>query len=427
MTGRTTMMRHANQLVSRTTARLSRHPMALGVVVVLVALFLAYIAWISVNGPPFQNRYKLDAVVASDSPVLKAGNQVREGGKLAGTITDVQPDGDALRVSMELRPEFAPVGEDATARVRVRSIVYLTYVEVDPGNRDDPMPDGGTIPLARTSSGVDLLQVVQLFDRRTREVLRRSLVNTGEGLAGRGQDLNAALSDLDQALANGVPQLEALTQQPGAVATTIEGGSRVASGLTGNRPDDISALVGSGASAFGAVAAQRQALGESIELLRPFEDEVVRTAPLANPVLDDAAGLATKLAPAVKKLSDGLPQVNRLLALGSPLRRETNRLTGLIDPVVKLAAPPFAALYTPVAALEPILTSMRTTVDALAPYSEDFARAGKWVASATSVSFPEGQTAPNNPALRVFPVFGCNRGRDPYPKPGEALKDSQPC
>jgi hypothetical protein len=24
-------------------------------------------------------------------------------------------------------------------------------------------------------------------------------------------------------------------------------------------------------------------------------------------------------------------------------------------------------------------------------------------------------------------VFGCNRGRDPYPKPGEALKDSQPC
>jgi hypothetical protein len=70
---------------------------------------------------------------------------------------------------------------------------------------------------------------------------------------------------------------------------------------------------------------------------------------------------------------------------------------------------------------------MRTTVDALAPYSEDFARAGKWVASATSRFFPEGQTAPNNPVLRTFPVFGCNRGRDPYPKPGEALKDSQPC
>ena len=421
------MRRHANQLVSRTTSRLARHPMALGVAVVLVALFGAYIAWISVNGPPFQNRYKLDAVVAGDSPVLKAGDQVREAGKLAGTVTDIQPDGNALRVSMELRPEFAPVGEDATARVRVRSIVYLTYVEVDPGNRDSPMPEGGTIPLARTSSGVDLLQVVQLFDRRTREVLRRSLLNTGEGVAGRGNDLNAALADLNPTLQAGIPELEALTQQPGAIAATIQGGSRTASGLTGKRPDDVSALIGSGASALGAVADQRAALGNSVELLRPFEDQVVKTAPLADPVLDDTAGLAAKLAPAVSKLSDGLPQVNRLLALGSPLRSETNRLTGLIDPVLTLAAPPFAALYTPVAALEPILRPMRTTVDALAPYSEDFARAGKWVASATSRFFPEGQTAPNNPVLRTFPVFGCNRGRDPYPKPGQALKDSQPC
>jgi phospholipid/cholesterol/gamma-HCH transport system substrate-binding protein len=401
--------------------------MALGIAVVLVALFGAYIAWISVNGPPFQNRYKLDAVVASDSPVLKSGTQVREAGKLAGIVTGVQPEGNALRISMELRPQFAPVGQDASARVRVRSIVYLTYVEVDPGNRDNPMPDGGTIPLARTGSGVDLLQVVQLFDRRTREVLRRSLLNTGQGLAGRGDDLNAALAVLNRTLQAGIPELEALTQKPGAIAATIQGGSRVASGLTGRRPDDVGALVGSGASALGAVARQRAALGRSVELLRPFEDQVLKTAPLANPVLDDAAGLATKLAPAVRKLSHGLPQVNRLLALGQPLREETNRLTDLIDPVVTLAAPPFAALYTPVAALEPILTQMRTTVDALAPYSADFARAGKWVASATTRSFPEGQTAPNNPVLRVFPVFSCNRGRDPYPKPGQALKDSQPC
>ena len=56
MTGRATKpLRHLNQSVSRVTSRLARHRIALGLVVAAVGIFLAYIAWISVNGPPFQH------------------------------------------------------------------------------------------------------------------------------------------------------------------------------------------------------------------------------------------------------------------------------------------------------------------------------------------------------------------------------------
>ena len=179
-------MRKVNLAVSRVTARVSKHVMILGLLVAAVGGFLGYIAWVSVNGPPFQDRYELHAVVPADSPILKEGGAVRIAGKIAGTITEVEPAEEGVELTMELRPDYAPVGNDARANVRVRSIVYLTYLEIIPGNRDDPMTEGGTIPLARTGSGVDLLEVVQLFDERTREVLRRSLVNLGYGVAGQG-------------------------------------------------------------------------------------------------------------------------------------------------------------------------------------------------------------------------------------------------
>ena len=95
-----------------------------------------------------------------------------------------------------MRPAFAPIGNDARANVKVRSIVYLTYLEIFPGNIDDPMPEGGTIPLERSGSGVDLLEVAQIFDERSREALKGAISAAGTGVAGRGEDINAGIADL---------------------------------------------------------------------------------------------------------------------------------------------------------------------------------------------------------------------------------------
>ncbi|MFN2611804.1 MAG: MlaD family protein [Solirubrobacterales bacterium] len=420
-------MRRTSQAVSAASARVARHRIILGLIVLAIGGFLAYIAWISVNGPPFQQRYKIEAVIAADSPIVKPGGTVRMAGKLAGTITAVEADGPNQRVSMELSPEFAPVGRDATARVRVRSVVYLTYIEIDPGDRGNPMPQGEAIPLAQTSSGVDLLQVVQLFDQRTREELRKSVVNLGEGVAGRGEDLNAALLDLHPALRAGIPEIQALTSEPGALASSIASARRVAAGLGGERADDVSSLIVSGDAAVGAIADRHLELGAALEQLRPFEDELLRTAPLADPLLADAATLARRLAPAARSLRRGLPRFNHLLSLGGELRRESGRIGRRVRPVLKLAGPRLYALYPTVASLQPILSSLQSTLAVLLPYSADITLAGQSVVSATGVPYPEGQTAPGNKALRFIPIMDCHRPRDPYPAPGQALKDSATC
>jgi ABC-type transporter Mla subunit MlaD len=409
------------------TRRLEGRELLLGLGVAAIGAVMAWVAWASVNGVPLQDRYELQVEVAADAPILKDGDAVRVAGRLAGFVTDVQPDDGHVLVSTELRPEFAPVGRDASANVKVRSIVYLTYLELFPGDVDDPMPEGGTIPLARSSSGVDLLEVVQVFDRRARLALSDTVRSAGLGFAGRGEDVNAGLGDLAAAGGDLAAQLQAATARPGALAALVEGAAGTVRGLRGARPGDVGELIGSASVVVGALAARDADLGEAVELLRPFEDELVATAPLADPLLDDAAAATRELTPAARELAAALPEVNRVLALGDEIRRETVRLTAMINPVLAAAAPVIEGLQPTVASIKPLLGPLRELVDGIAPYARDIRLAGEGILAATDNSIPVGQTAPGSPALRFAPVLTCHRARDPYPDPGETLEHSQPC
>jgi virulence factor Mce-like protein len=419
--------RHFAGRVRSGVRRLAARPLVLGWIVAAVGLALAWIAWQSVNGVPFQDRYEVKVEVPADAPILKTGDTVRVAGRLAGLITEVEPDDGHVLVTAELRPEFAPLGEDARANVKVRSIVYLTYLELSPGDVGEPMPEGSTIPVARTGSGVDLLEVVQLFDAEARAALEDTVTSAGVGVAGRGRDLNAALADLGALTPDLTAQLRAATSRPGAIAAIVAGGARVASGLRGTRADDVGALLVAGSSVVRAIASRSAELGEAIELLRPLEDELLQTAPLADPLLTDAAAAARELRPAARELAQALPTVNRVLALGDEIRTETARLTRAINPVLAAAAPVLHDLRPTVASIEPLLGPLRRLVDTVAPYANDIRLAGEGIVSATDNSIPVGQTAAGNPALRFAPVLTCHRARDPYPEPGETLGHSQPC
>ena len=76
----------------------------------------------------------------------------------------------------------------------MHSIVYETYLELRPGKGEAELADGDA-SAPQAASGVDLLEAVQLFDRKARRDLRRTAVGAGIGLAGRGRGLNSALAD----------------------------------------------------------------------------------------------------------------------------------------------------------------------------------------------------------------------------------------
>ena len=407
--------------------RFEGRELLLGIVVGIVGAIMGFVAWQSVNGVPFQDRYEVKVEIPADAPIIKDGDAVRIAGRLAGFVTEVEPHRSNVLATVELRPEFAPLGQDARANVKVRSIVYLTYLELFPGNVDDPMEEGGTIPLARTGSGVDLLEVAQVFDAKARAALQDATTSAGTGLAGRGEDVNVGLADLRAALPELASQLEAVVSEPDAIARTIAGGARVSRGLASPGPDELARGIVAGSGVAGALATEAEALGEALDLLRPFEDQLLETAPLADPLLDDAAAAARELVPAARTLADALPEVNEVLARGEEIRTETIRLTNAINPVLAAAAPVLRDLRPTVASIKPLLGPLNRLVDTVAPYADDIRRAGIGLVSATSTKYAAGPTAGGAVALRFAPVLTCARARDPYPEPGETRTHSQRC
>jgi hypothetical protein len=89
-------------------------------------------------------------------------------------------------------------------------------------------------------------------------------------------------------------------------------------------------------------------------------------------------------------------------------------------PVLRAAAPVIAALEPTVASIDPLLEPLRQISAVLPAYAKDVSRGSRGLISATSTRFPQGQTAPNTPALRFAPVFTPHTCREPYPEPGES-------
>jgi ABC-type transporter Mla subunit MlaD len=411
--------------VAKVTSGLDQHRTLLGLLVLGFGAFLAYVAFISTTGPPFQPKYELKVNLPADAPVVREGQAVRVGGKLAGLISKVEPDreeGGTTVTANITKTEFRPMPEDTEAYVRVHSIVYETYLELLPGESEAELEDGDSIG-APAASGTDLLEVVQLFDAEARQSLRETTVNAGFGVAGRGDEINEALADLDGMAKRLQPQLNAITEDEGALADAIAGAAATSDALRGERSDDVEALITSGNATAGTFAGREAELRRTLQLLRPFEDQFLETAPLAEPLLDDAAVLAEELRPTVETVSERLPAIADLLGKGDLLREEVVALVRVVDPTLAAARPVIYELFPTMTALGPLnadLANLKATVE---PFKQEIAQAGERLANATSHVYDKG-LAPTTPAGRVVPVLTPHSCQNPIPAPGEAQEDS---
>jgi ABC-type transporter Mla subunit MlaD len=424
----------------RAADALSRHPLALGALVLALGGFLLVVGFLATTGPPFQASYRVQVGVPADAPVLRPGQAVRVGGRLAGLISDVEPDrahGGSVVTANITKPGFKPLPADTRAYVRVHSIVYETYLELRPGAAKADLADGDRLR-ARADSGVDLLEVVQLFDRQTRESLKRTAVGVGYGLAGRGAEVNQALADTPELARDMARQLGAVTRDEGALGRVIDGAASTSAAARGTRSDDVAALVGSAGATLGALGRRRADVARTIGELPGFQDQLLATAPQAEPLLDDVAALAREARPAARSLNRTLPVVNRVLAGGAVLRTATDRIADVADPVLRGGRPVAFGLYPTMTTLGPLNADLTTLLSRIGPYRREYripgqpgvhkgsgeiAESGRRFIDATDDSFPGG-LAQGAPAWRVLPVLTARPCQNPFPKPGDADHDT---
>jgi virulence factor Mce-like protein len=265
---------------------------------------------------PFTHRFTVNAVVRN-SNLLVPGSAVRIGGVDVGKVSSTgrYRDTNLAVVRMEIDNTSQEIHSDATVAIRPRLFLEGNfYVQLSPGTPGaPPIKDGGTIPVGRTSTPVQLDQVLDALPANIRTGLQQTLQGLGQALdtapsAGANARLDPAVRGLTGAQAlnktfdTSVASLrdsarvsEALTGPDGkALSQTIAGFAHASAGLA--RADGrLTQFISDFDTTLRATAAQQQGLRQTVSLLGP----TARNANTAFSALDRAF-------PATEQFSDAL-------------------------------------------------------------------------------------------------------------------------
>jgi len=413
------------------------HPAQIGIMVAfaLSCFGLLLFLWTSFGGPvPLRAQpYQVKTAFAQGTQ-LAGYADVRVSGVTVGKVTKIVRDGGKAQVTMMIEPKFAPIPKDTRATLRTKTLVGETFVDLSFGTRKGQIakrtfiPDGGTIPARNIQPTVELDQILDAFDEKTRKDLKVVLTSIAKGTDGQGKNLNAAVGQIGP-LADGADGLfDILNRQKAEVQSgTRDFGTTFAA--IGRRSGAIQGIAEGGRQLLESTAAITPALRETLRTLPSFGRETRRfmanveaTSRAARPAIDDLRPVTPLVRPALQRLAVLAPQLEQTLVE--------------LDPVldrVKTGMPP----------IRRILTSLQPLSDGLAPVTEDLLPIAKFVnlykrelavtfanaGAATQATAPDALGVQRSYLRLAAPINGetvqgattrnpANR-YSPYPRPGE--------
>lgn len=399
-----------------------RHTRLLGFVALGVMGAITLVILMSVNGVPFQKRYTVLIELPPDAVPVDTADQVRIAGQRAGMVKVSRPrDGGAV-AEVELLPQYWPIGDETTAKVRVRPASGLTFIELKPAGAA-PIEEGATIARASVTSGTTLPEAAESFDAATRDALAGTLRTGGAALAGQGPEINDALAQLPGTLDDGVPLAAALTPEDGELTALVSGGRQIARGLAADG-DELPAALADTSATVQAVARRRDDLGATIDEAAPLLDQLDAVSPELDALMRQAAQLTRDITPATESIAAELPVIRRALASSPELRRQALLLGPVAADTLRNGHRGMYAFRGPLTLIPPVVEPINTVTDTLRAYRADLLAGVKGLEAVTLKKYSEGATAPGNPALRFSPIFTCGKQRNAYPAPGQSRQDA---
>jgi virulence factor Mce-like protein len=149
-------------------------------------------------------------VELADSAGLFTGNEVGVLGVAIGKVTEIEPVGDHVTVTLRISDDDVKIPADVNAAVVSRSVATDRYVELTPVySGGAQLKDGAVIPTERTVTPVDFDQVLASVDRLGRGLvdnpkatnsLKQLIDITADNLQGRGAQINRTIKSLSAAV-----------------------------------------------------------------------------------------------------------------------------------------------------------------------------------------------------------------------------------
>src|SRR5581483_10466344 len=188
---------------------------ALSCVGLLLFLWLSFGGNIPFNPQGYRFRVSFPHAdqLATQADVRIAGVSV---GRVVGKSLD--PKGNRTIATIEMQNKYAPVRENTRAILRMKTILGETYVELTPGSpRAKPIPDGGLLPRGQVIRAVQLSDIFNAFDPKTRRAFQVWQQELARSVQGNDQNLNNVLGNLPSFAADVTDILRVLDVEHGAV------------------------------------------------------------------------------------------------------------------------------------------------------------------------------------------------------------------
>jgi phospholipid/cholesterol/gamma-HCH transport system substrate-binding protein len=274
--------------------------------------------------------YSVHARFQNASQLVK-GNLVQVAGVPVGKIQsiDLTPDGQA-DVRMKITDAgYRPLRRGTKAVIRQASLsgVANRYIDLQlpAADHQETIPAGGVIDQSDTTTAVDLDQLFNTFDPKTRKALSGLIRGSAASYAGKGEEANAGWAYLNPSLAASSRLFKALDADTPALKRFIGQSSQLVGDLATRRAD-LAGLVDHLATTTGAIGRQKQALSTAIGDLPGFMRRADTTFVNLRATLDDLQPLVDESKPVAKKLRPFLAELRPLARDARPTLRDLSAL-----------------------------------------------------------------------------------------------------
>jgi phospholipid/cholesterol/gamma-HCH transport system substrate-binding protein len=230
----------------------------------VVVLIVAYLVFAGGGGSDYQ-------LIFPEADQLVRGDQVQVGGVPVGSVTNIVLTSDfQARVTIHVDSSLVPLHEGTTAQIRVPSLssVANRYIALTPApNKPNPaLADGATLGTIATKGAVDLDQLFNTLNLKTRKGLQEFIQGTAEQYAGTGhaftEDVelfSPSLSATDHFFSELVHDQSTFTSflvESGKALTTIAA-----------RKEDLTGLIEHADQTFQAIGSQQSSLARGLREL----------------------------------------------------------------------------------------------------------------------------------------------------------------
>src|SRR2546423_11953486 len=245
-------------------------------VIILFALScfgLLLFLWESFGGPvPLKPKGYQMQIAFPQGLALAEQSDVRISGVNVGHVVALHHGNDGrTHATLEIAHRYAPIRSDMHAILRQKTLLGETYIQLIPQSRAGaPLPDNGHLANAQVEPSVTLDAVLSALDTKTRRDFQIWMQDQPEGITGRGEQINASLSELEPFAEHANRLVTILHAQEGALRPLIKNTGVVFDSLA-SRDHQLEQVIRNGERTFHALSESSQAWADTWRALPDFE------------------------------------------------------------------------------------------------------------------------------------------------------------